>query len=59
MTQMTLKRARKAGQDGKGFVLSGFPTPDNLQDWFERWFPTEEAAGRYAGKKGWAVERGE
>lgn len=55
---MTIKRAagRVAGEPGRGYVLFGYPTPGDCRKWFERWFATEEAACKYADKRGWPIE---
>ncbi len=39
---------------GKNVVMFG--TNPDTGKWFERYYPTVEAAKKYADKRGWAVE---
>lgn len=50
--KMTIERA-KSKNENRGYILFGFK--DEKYGWFERWYKTEEAARKYAAKKGWPV----
>jgi len=54
----TVKRVSGFGRVlGTGFVLYGkAPMANDVWKWFERRFPTAEAAKRYAAKRGWNVQ---
>ena len=49
---MKIVRANSRKKNGGGYILYG-----NIEAgdwiWFERWYPTKEAAKLYANKKGW------
>jgi len=49
---------RTRGTNGKSFVMYGFPIvgeDGNGVGWFERYYPTEEAARKFAAKRGWII----
>jgi hypothetical protein len=51
MPNMEINRTRVAhGGKGKGYVMFG---KESSGKWFQRWFPTLEAAKTHAKKKNW------
>lgn len=50
----TTDKAMKIETTGRRVVMFG-KRPEN-GEWFERYYPTVEAARKYAGKRGWVVE---
>jgi len=53
MPNMEINRTRVAHRGkGKGFVMFG---KESSGKWFERWFPTVEAAKAHAKNKSWHV----
>jgi hypothetical protein len=55
---MTIQRTQKIINStkvvGVGFVMFGFL--EDASKWFERWFPSAEAAQVFAEKRGWKTE---
>ena len=55
---MEIKKAAKTKKDAeaKGYILFGNIGTKEEWNWFERWYATEEAALKYANKRGWVIE---
>ena len=58
---MELKPAVSRKEDASSYILFGRLPAKTLtfrgrpSDWLERWFPTRDAAKRYAYRRGWTV----
>ena len=55
---MEIKKSSKTKKDtkAKGYILFGNIGTKEEWNWFERWYATEEAALKYANKKGWTIK---
>lgn len=52
---MTITKAHSR-KESNGHVLYGVRPDREKRVWFERWYPSKEAAVKYAEKRGWDYE---